>query len=629
MIQCRLKTVDLESARGTYIPLSYCWRKSPWKKPRTYRIQIDDAEFTVGDNLHDFLKRFRRRLKDSNENLAPMLWIDAICINQIDIAEKSVQVAIMGSVYRGGSQTLVWLGEETWDGYRTKKAFQFLCKAAEQARRQPELLRLSVEERAKKEWEEARSQTPYVFRWLHGLLETFSRELLLSSILSIHQRPYFSRAWIVQEVLLSSTVIILCGRQEMTWEDLSLGMRWRGRWHRRSYHFRAVDALRSDLPIWRETEPTLEATMARLSETDATDLRDKIYSALSLVPDTVDIAVDYEKDQETVFEEFTIKTIFKTRKLDVLSMGRGTSPDSSSSYDGFDEAAPSWAWNPSPRPFFRLSFQVPGSLYPFKASQLTKCDPYIEGHTLILYGMVLDEIETVGEMMSKPRFMMDIRGFLASIECYAEWRKIAGLQEHDGRSVNQEMFCRTLNPLSHKRVTADTGLADAERAENADLFEKFDQEIMHRFGRHVSVRQKQEPAQRPAGSSWVSSTQLKKRSILRLCVALAEFLCQLGLQNSRTLSAVAFAASCNGIIGQRIVKCRGGLVGLCPWQTRPADRIVLLKGADVPFVLRPVAVAGGRKPTLSRWTIVGECYVHTVMYGEAWDESRCHAFHIV
>lgn len=196
--------------------------------------------------------------------------------------------------------------------------------------------------------------------------------------------------------------------------------------------------------------------------------------------------------------------------------------------------------------------------------------------------------------------------------------------------MGQEIFRRTLNPLSHKRVTADTGLADAERAENADLFEKFDQEIMHRFGRHVSFRQKQlEPAQRPAGSSWVSSTQLKKRSILRLCVALAEFLWQLGLQNSRTLSAVAFAASCNGIIGQRIVKCRGGLVGLCPWQTRPADRIVLLKGADVPFVLRPVAVAGGREPTSSRWTIVGECYVHTVMYGEAWDESRCHAFHIV
>lgn len=53
------------------------------------------------------------------------------------------------------------------------------------------------------------------------------------------------------------------------------------------------------------------------------------------------------------------------------------------------------------------------------------------------------------------------------------------------------------------------------------------------------------------------------------------------------------------------------------------------QGADVPFVLRPVAAAGGREPTSSRWTISAECYVRTVMYGEAWSESRCHAFHVV
>lgn len=157
--------------------------------------------------------------------------------------------------------------------------------------------------------------------------------------------------------------------------------------------------------------------MARLSETDATDLRDKIYSALSLVPETADIAVEYEKDQETVFEESTIKTIMKTRKLDVVSMGLGTSLNSSSSNDGFDEVPPSWVWNSSQRPCCRLSFQVSRLLYLFKASQLTKCDGFFEDHMLILCGMVSGEIVIVGEMMSKPGFMMDIRGFLASIEC--------------------------------------------------------------------------------------------------------------------------------------------------------------------------------------------------------------------
>lgn len=36
----------------------------------------------------------------------------------------------------------------------------------------------------------------------------------------------------------------------------------------------------------------------------------------------------------------------------------------------------------------------------------------------------------------------------------------------------------------------------------------------------------------------------------------------------------------------------GGLVGLCPWHTRPGDQIVLLRGGRLPFILRNIY--GGR-----------------------------------
>lgn len=39
-----------------------------------------------------------------------MLWIDAICINQQDLKEKSHQVASMASIFKDAWQVVVWLG---------------------------------------------------------------------------------------------------------------------------------------------------------------------------------------------------------------------------------------------------------------------------------------------------------------------------------------------------------------------------------------------------------------------------------------------------------------------------------------------------------------------------------------
>lgn len=43
------------------------------------------------------------------------VWADAVCINQADAAERSIQVATMGELYRRCSGVLIWLGEENPD----------------------------------------------------------------------------------------------------------------------------------------------------------------------------------------------------------------------------------------------------------------------------------------------------------------------------------------------------------------------------------------------------------------------------------------------------------------------------------------------------------------------------------
>jgi len=42
-----------------------------------------------------------------------MLWVDAVCIDQSDVEEKSHQVALMPEIYFTATKVLCWLGTST------------------------------------------------------------------------------------------------------------------------------------------------------------------------------------------------------------------------------------------------------------------------------------------------------------------------------------------------------------------------------------------------------------------------------------------------------------------------------------------------------------------------------------
>jgi hypothetical protein len=58
-----------------------------------------------------------------------------------------------------------------------------------------------------------------------------------------------------------------------------------------------------------------------------------------------------------------------------------------------------------------------------------------------------------------------------------------------------------------------------------------------------------------------------------------------------------------------------GRLGLVPDHAREGDKVFLLLGGDVPFILRP--------ETKSTWTLIGHCYIHGIMDGEAFKEQEC------
>jgi hypothetical protein len=87
------------------------------------------------------------------------------------------------------------------------------------------------------------------------------------------------------------------------------------------------------------------------------------------------------------------------------------------------------------------------------------------------------------------------------------------------------------------------------------------------------------------------------------------------MPNANLHNSVNFAASFNSIMRSRsFFSTTDGYVGLGPEFILPGDSICLIYGMRTPFIIRK------REP--KGYFLVGECYVHGAMYGEALSRGK-------
>ena len=85
-----------------YEALSYTWGEPELESS----LYCDGALLQIRPNLDSALRHLRSG--DANRRL----WIDAVCINQVDAAERSMQVPLMRDIYTKATQVVAWIGEE-------------------------------------------------------------------------------------------------------------------------------------------------------------------------------------------------------------------------------------------------------------------------------------------------------------------------------------------------------------------------------------------------------------------------------------------------------------------------------------------------------------------------------------
>jgi hypothetical protein len=108
---------DLEETKLKYEALSYTWGSSA----NLETVYIDEsATLQIGQNLACALKHLRYFDKPRR------MWIDAVCINQADLEERSAQVVRMKNIYQHSDRVVVWLGAESHNSKLAISTLEYL-----------------------------------------------------------------------------------------------------------------------------------------------------------------------------------------------------------------------------------------------------------------------------------------------------------------------------------------------------------------------------------------------------------------------------------------------------------------------------------------------------------------------
>ncbi|KAF2109166.1 heterokaryon incompatibility protein-domain-containing protein [Lophiotrema nucula] len=110
-VECEIIHVDLSQATDhDYEALSYTWGDENGETDYKRVIYCSNLSrsLEVTDNCWLALRRLRDR------NTFRTLWVDAICIDQFNLAERNHQVSFMRTIYSRASRVIVYLGERHW-----------------------------------------------------------------------------------------------------------------------------------------------------------------------------------------------------------------------------------------------------------------------------------------------------------------------------------------------------------------------------------------------------------------------------------------------------------------------------------------------------------------------------------
>ncbi|KAH7241485.1 heterokaryon incompatibility protein-domain-containing protein [Fusarium tricinctum] len=347
----------------TFICVSHVWGDKKADRAISLESGCGIKNLPISHNLESFLINMLCHTTESlpqiwegSERL-PM-WIDMVCIDQADNHEKALQIPLMRDIYSKASFVVVWIHE--YDSY-LRYAFQYLRRIVEHSPGEEVLF------------------DPMGWDTIRRLLDC----------------GWFHRRWTIQESILPKDAIFLCGSDFISMNDLFTGIDV------------AVSALLArpqpmkklkpgntgevrSIRVLRELRQALETDqdqfgllwlMEHLRFTRATFAHDQVYSLLGICnrQEAVATSVRYDLEPEEVY------------KLSAMLHA--------------DIHGPSWVPNWHSQKLRRclgLS-NISHQREFFNASDAVPFNPSFEGKLLIVSGVLVDRIRSIGDFCPRDK----------------------------------------------------------------------------------------------------------------------------------------------------------------------------------------------------------------------------------
>ncbi|KAJ4297772.1 hypothetical protein N0V90_005667 [Kalmusia sp. IMI 367209] len=638
---------------------SYTWGA------RTYSdttIKLKTGELPVLKGLLPFLRMVSEHEDFRDDD---WWWIDSLSINLADGQEREQQVRIMADIYKKARRTVVWLGEEAERETDCRGAIDFL-------------------------------------HYLQSLQPVFSgngqttRNHLRSSAMAHHwtsvsnllARPWWSRVWTLQEMILPREVKLYCGTTSIS----------RGKFKAAMYsiflcsvgerdmehdliprHIFDAAFNRRRIHQWhihpQARGMALVAILAYLGNHSASDSRDRIYSVLGLITARDRRLVgnpEYKSPVQHQYARLVRSYYNEYRNLDIICFSHLFNRYSGKNDPGIENAMPSWVpdWrahteyvSPVPLMASQSASEHIGNFRPIHSQkwkamydapgpgQRLRDKANVRFHENLQEmwcdGIILDTIDTLGSLEGcEPR--------CSSFICARDRSLHALLQSTQNPDIlkakppdpikllgaiacslvlnRQDKYLRFVAPkhyISDFLVLCNACLDEESRPSlNATFFTWFQQNRHMNFATYTleSLISTLTSLSSHTLSDSLPPPTLHPTSPSHRRTAYPPNTAA----DAESDDADTFLSRFLDTVrkkSRRLMVTAGGHVGMAPCRGRTGDAVVVLFGCSIPLVLRRVGAG-------EAWVVVGEAYVHGYMNGEAgrlvsWGTRAIHRFRMV
>ncbi|KAH7310200.1 heterokaryon incompatibility protein-domain-containing protein [Rhexocercosporidium sp. MPI-PUGE-AT-0058] len=665
-IQCEVFEVSLDD-EPSFDALSYTWKADPAtpdeKEPRERPIECNGAVLKVQSNLYHALAQFRR-----SKRFRP-LWIDRVCIDQEDSADKFTQIAMMGRIYGSAENVLVWLGKSSIIHELALKVMAKLPTSGPPASIHPETDLFTLAK-------DTGASLPRTFHPIqHGFTPAKRTPSIPSmdnradqhadavAVLRVLRRGWFTRTWTLQEFLLAKNVVMCMGSKEIDPLAVLNATKWLMEFYQTDAmtaanvrdilweysHLLAIPALvNSRYHFGKGVRWSLEEYTAIVRTHAVTEPKDKVYASYSLINTEIPHVTGTAAH---VYGSFAKTLLHSKTDIGTLSLV-GSVPSKITDL-------PSWVPDLSvklrPKP---LRYSESDS-FGTASSSISRFDITSDVNMLSIKAAQFDVITSTGESI----WVQSSSGW--SEFSYEEWpnrprfappvsREKMGLTLDIGTSLGKiyqptgepsiVVLCHTLlagmfagkpSPpqlipsfirwlcikssvmmkISKERESLFTRLWTANRKpsgrsdpEFKALLDDVQENMLGRVQAFIECHESPEYSLKEVWeemANWVEKT-------MALSVLLSLVWRSAVRDNSVESLIMPFMYYFDDVYdGRRLFKTAKGFLGVGADSLDVGDVIMLVSGADVPYILRPVA---GKEKT---YLLIGEAYIHGIMQGEA------------